>query len=130
MDNSMLAGIYIRKILIQNEALLELIDANNIFPLISDVDTTFPFITYARTSMNAEYSKDGTCDNLISIEVVVASDDYDQSLYIANAVRHALDTIRYKDENITIDRIKLTSAFEQTFEDAYIQRMVFSFYAY
>lgn len=129
MDNTILAGKYLRNILISNQNVTSLIPATNIFPLIANADTQFPFIVYSRNSMNAVYSKDGTCENSISFTIIVVSDDYVQSLEIANAVRNALDTYRYKDENITIDRIKLTSAYEETFEDAYIQRLIFSFTA-
>ncbi len=130
MDNTILAGKYLRQILTNNASLMELIPASNIFPLIANADTQFPFIVYSRTNLNAVYTKDGCCENKIQFTIIVVSDDYVQSLEIANAVRNALDTYRYSDENIVIDRIHLISAIEETMDDAYIQRMIFSFDAY
>ena len=75
------------------------------------------------------YTKDILSDNDLSFTVIVVSDDYVQSLDIANAVRHALESYRYKDEIINIHPIKLLSATEETIEDAYIQRMNYIFKA-
>lgn len=129
MDNTILAGKYLRKILIENEELGKLIDSNKIFPLLANADTTFPFITYSRTNLAPIYTKDMLTDNIVSFTVVVVSDEYVQSLDIANAVRHSLEGYRYKDEMINIYPIKLQSIIEETLEDAYIQRMVFTFNA-
>lgn len=129
MDNTILAGKYLRKILIENEELGKLIDSNKIFPLLANADTTFPFITYSRTNLAPIYTKDMLTDNIVSFTLVVVSDEYVQSLDIANAVRHSLEGYRYKDEMINIYPIKLQSIIEETLEDAYIQRMVFTFNA-
>jgi len=128
MDNSILAGIYIRKIMIENEELMNLIPANKIFPLLANPDTTFPFILYQRTNLIADYCKDGTCDNKATFTIIIVSNKHSESVYIANAVRHALENYRYIDDDISIDPIHLDSIYEETLDDAYIQRMVFSFY--
>ena len=127
MDNSILAGKYLRKILIENEELMELISANNIFPLLANADTTFPFIVYSRNNITPIYTKDILTDNNAVFTVIVVSDKYTESLDIANAVRHSLEGYRYKDEIINIYPIKLDSIYEETMDDAYIQRMMFSF---
>lgn len=127
MDNSILAGKYLRKILIENEELMELISANKIFPLLANADTTFPFIVYSRNNITPVYTKDILTDNNAVFTVIVVSDKYTESLDIANAVRHSLEGYRYKDEIINIYPIKLDSISEETMDDAYIQRMMFSF---
>lgn len=127
MDNSILAGKYLRKILIENEGLMELISANKIFPLLANADTTFPFIVYSRNNITPVYTKDILTDNNAVFTVIVVSDKYTESLDIANAVRHSLEGYRYKDEIINIYPIKLDSISEETMDDAYIQRMMFSF---
>lgn len=127
MDNSILVGKYLRKILIENNELMELIDKNKIFPLLANADTTFPFITYLRVNLTPIYTKNMLSDNNTSFIVRVVSDKYEQSLDIANAVRHSLEGYRYKDENINIYPIKLDSVTEQSLDDAYIQNMTFSF---
>lgn len=127
MDNSILAGKYLRNAMIENEELIKLIDPNKIFPLIANANTTFPFIVYSRTNLNAEYSKDGLVDNNATFAVIVVSDNYVQSLEIANAVRHSLEQYRLFNDDISIYPIKLDYVSEETIEDAYIQRMSFSF---
>lgn len=127
MDNSIIAGKYLRKILIENEELMELISANKIFPLLANADTTFPFIVYSRNNITPVYTKDILTDNNAVFTVIVVSDKYTESLDIANAVRHSLEGYRYKDEIINIYPIKLDSISEETMDDAYIQRMMFSF---
>ena len=129
MDNTILAGKYIRQIMIDNQELMELIAANKIFPLIANPDTTFPFIVYSRTNLIPTYTKDLLTDNLVSFVVIVVSDNYVQSLNIANAVRHSLEGYRYQDNDIKIYPIKFDSITEETMEDAYIQRLSFSFNA-
>lgn len=129
MDNSILAGKYIRKILTENEELAALIDTKKIYPLIANADTTFPFIVYSRTNLNPVYTKDLLTDNQLYFGIIVVSDKYAESLDIANAVRHALEGYRFGDETITIYPIKLDSVYEETLEDAYIQRMSFTFSA-
>lgn len=129
MDNTILAGKYIRQIMIDNQELMTLISANKIFPLLANPDTSFPFIVYSRTNLIPTYTKDLLTDNYVSFVVVVVSDNYVQSLNIANAVRHSLEGYRYQDNDIKIYPIKFDSITEETLEDAYIQRLSFSFNA-
>jgi hypothetical protein len=129
MDNTILAGKYIRKILIENTEIQSLISTNKIFPLLANPDTTFPFITYSRNNLTPVYTKNLLSDNDISFTIYVVSNEYVESLDIANAVRHALEGYRYKDEIINIYPIQLQSITEETLDDAYIQRMIFVFKA-
>lgn len=127
MDNSILVGKYIRQILCNNAELQALMSTDKIFPLIANADTTFPFIVYLRTNLTPLYTKDFLSDNDVNLTIIVVSDKYTESLDIANAVRHSLEGYRYKDNTLQIHPIKLNSITEETLEDAYIQRMSFSF---
>ena len=127
MDNSILAGKYIRKLMVENEELTSQISPNNIFPLIANADTRFPFIVYSRTNLIPTYTKNFLTENDVNFTIIVVSDDYVQSLEIANSVRHALESHRVSDESIVIYPIRLQSVIEETLEDAYIQRMQFTF---
>lgn len=129
MDNSILCGKYLRRFLVENAELAALIDTKKIFPLLANPDTTFPFIVYSRINLIPLYTKDILSDNQVSFAVVVVSDKYTESLDIANSVRHALEGYRFRDEYINIYPIKLESIYEETMEDAYIQRMTFTFSA-
>lgn len=127
MDNSILVSKYIRKFLVENEEVQGLIDVNKIFPLIANADTTFPFIVFQRSNLMPIYTKDILTENLITMVIIVVSNDYIQSLDLANAVRHALEGNIYRDNDIVISAMKMESITEETLEDAYIQRMVFTF---
>lgn len=126
-DNSILVTKYIRKFITENEYVCKLVNKNNIFPLIANADTTFPFVVYGRSSLIPIYTKDILTENNISIYIYVVSDKYVQSLEIANAIRHSIESHIYKDDDICIDTIKLESITEETSDDAYIQKMVFTF---
>lgn len=127
MDNSILVSKYIRRFLVENEEVQGLIDVNKIFPLIANADTTFPFIVFQRSNLMPIYTKDILTENQITMVIIVVSNDYIQSLDLANAVRHALEGNIYRDNDILISAMKMESITEETLEDAYIQRMVFTF---
>ena len=125
-DNSILVTKYIRKFIVENEEVSKLINTNNVFPLIANADTTFPFVVYGRTSLVPTYTKDLLTENSITIYIYVVSDKYIESLEIANAIRHSIESHIYKDDEITIDVIKIESITEETSDDAYVQKMIFT----
>lgn len=137
MDNSILAGKYIYSLMVENEELSVLVDSDKIYPLRVelrlDPDTgeeqeiTFPFIIYSMTSLEPTYTKNFLTENLLKYTVIVVSDDYDNSLEVANAVRHALEGKAIRNEYLNICPIKLDSVTEETMEDTILQRMEFSF---
>ena len=137
MDNSILAGKYIYSLMVENEELSVLVDSDKIYPLRVelrlDPDTgeeqeiTFPFIIYSMTSLEPTYTKNFLTENLLKYTVIVVSDDYDNSLEVANAVRHALEGKAIRNEYLNICPIKLDSVTEETIEDTILQRMEFSF---
>ena len=65
MDNSLLIGKYIYKLLSEDVVLSAKVTSKKIFPLVANADTTYPFIVYARTGLTVEYCKDGTVENRI-----------------------------------------------------------------
>ena len=127
-DNSILATKYIRKFIVENEEVRKLINTKNVFALTPpNTNITFPFVVYGRTSLVPTYTKDLLTENSITIYIYVVSDKYIESLEIANAIRHSIESHIYKDNEITIDVIKLESITEETSDDAYIQKMSFTF---
>ena len=126
IDNSMLTGKYLWKIVTEDEEVKKLIPANKVKPLLAVADTTFPFVVYSRDALIPYYTKDMLSGNELTFTFIVVSDKYESGLTIANAVRNALECKRYKDENIHIHPIKLTSLYEETVEDAFLQRMTFT----
>lgn len=95
---------------------------NKIYPLIADVDTTFPFIVYKRTGIAPADSKDRfVFDEDVFVDIVVASDKYNESIEIADLVRTALLEGSYEG----INDIELIDADEDYFEDTFIQNLTF-----
>ena len=90
---------------------------NKIYPLIADVDTTFPFIIYKRTGITPADSKDRFIySEDVYVDIVIASDKYNESIEIADLVRTALLKGGYDG----IKDIDLTDADEDYIEDTFI----------
>ena len=126
MDNSLLVGKYIYKLLAEDVVLYTKVTPKKIFPLVANADTTYPFIVYARTGLMVDYCKDGTIENRIDFQIVSVSENYVESLEVANQIRNILEMNRYKDEDICIRECKLSSVSEEYMEDAFIQRLNFT----
>lgn len=95
---------------------------NKIYPLIADVDITFPFIIYKRTGITPADSKDRFIySEDVYVDIVIASDKYNESIEIADLVRTALLKGGYDG----IKDIDLTDADEDYIEDTFIQNLTF-----
>lgn len=126
MDNSLLIGKYIYKLLSEEEGLSGLVTPKKIFPLIANADTTYPFVVYSRTGLSVQYCKDGLVEDTVEMQIIAVSDNYVESLEVANQIRKTLELRRYKDDDIQIRECKITSVYEEYMEDAFIQRMNFT----
>lgn len=126
MDNSLLIGKHIRNILNGSDELLQYVKRENISALVANENTTFPFIVFSRTNLTPKYTKSGLLESLISFEIVCVSNDYIESLEIANTVRNLLEGKCYTDSELNIKQILLSSVNEDYLYDAYVQRLTFS----
>lgn len=132
MDNSLLLSKYIQYILEHNEEVLAIIgnDEHKIFPLLQPDNLTFPFIVHSRTGLSVEYTKDSPLGigwtNTVNYTISCVSNDYVQCIELANAVRHAVETYRWKDNDIVIYPIQLLTVSEYTTDnDAFVQELQF-----
>lgn len=128
MVNSILIGKLIYERLSNNKDIKKYVDSK-IFPLIAEAETTFPYIAYTKDSITAAYSKDGVYEDSVSVQVIVASIDYLQSLEIANLVRQTFESKRFECAQMTVSDIRLFSVTE-SYDDnagAFIQRLIFNF---
>lgn len=116
---SVLKSIY--KLLVANEDLVAMVD-NKMYPIIANENTTFPFITYQRDSIYAEYTKDWRHSDNINISINIAATTYNQSIEIAELVRTAIEGKRIDN----INTIRLISMNEDYLEDTYIQNLQFN----
>lgn len=103
-----------------------------IFPLLQPDTLAFPFIVHSRTGISVDYTKDHALrlgwTNTVNYTVSCVSDDYVQCIELANAVRHAMEGVRYVDNDIRIDPIMLLTVSEYTTEnDAFVEELQFQF---
>ena len=133
MDNSLLLSKYIQSILENSDEIKSIIGEsdNKIFPLLQPEDLSFPFIVHSRTGMSVQYTKDIQIGrigwvNVIQYTISCVSDNYVQCLELANAVRHSVETYRYKDEDIQFDPIELLTVTEyMTENNAFVEELQF-----
>ena len=133
-DNSLCINKYVQKILEESEEVVSILGGNKkkIFALKQNENITFPFIVHSRSNLTTTYTKDIEYirnvgwSNTVQFTVCCVSDDYIQSIDLANAVRHSLETYRLKNDEIYIHPILLINAIEyMTDYDAYVQELQF-----
>lgn len=128
MIQSLLIPKLVYNFLKTNNKLNEYI-GGRIFPLVADLGTEFPYVAYSRTYITPIYTKDYYTEDSVGIEIVVAAQDYLESLEIANIIREQFECKRLGLDDLTVDQINLTSVSE-AYDDqanAFVQRIVFDF---
>lgn len=145
MDNSILTPKYLQAILEENEEVRNVLgltendtETEKIFPLKQPDVLEFPYIVYTRSTINVQYTKDYPMgfgwSNTVSFEIACVSDDYMESIELANAVRHAVEGYRWTDRDeqgkiiIKIDPIRISAISEFMIEsdaaDVYVQSIM------
>lgn len=128
MNNSILIGKLIYERLSSNPELKEYVN-DKIFPLIAEQETTFPYIAFSKDNITPYYTKGGNYEDTVSVQIIVASTDYLESLNIANIVRHIFECRLYSCDELQITESRLSSVSE-AYDDnanAFIQRLIFNF---
>lgn len=96
------------------------------YPVDAKLSTTFPFAVIIRTGMMDNQSKDGIYEDIVTVSIIVADDNYYGSIDIANEIRNWLEGHCYKDETINITQMKLSSTSEGYYNDAFVQELIFT----
>ena len=117
---------YIRRWLTQSEAVTAIVPATSIVPLVT-APTTQPFITFQHGPIEPDYSKDGCAVDHVQVMIVCCSNDYEQSIDIAAAVRSTIEYQRFEDEDIYIPIIQIEEITEDAVNDTYVQQILISF---
>lgn len=133
-DNTILISKYVQSILENNEEVRAIVgtDEHKIFPLLQPETINFPYITHSRNSLTVTYTKDiefGPIGwtNTIQYSVKCVSNDYIQCIELANAVRHAMETYRWRTDDIYIHPIQLYNVSEYMYaEDVYVNELMFT----
>lgn len=130
-DNTILISKYVQKILEEDAEVQSILgtDEHKIFPLLQPDTLKFPFIVHSRTGLQVFYTKDISFGqfgwtNTINYTVSCVSDNYIQALELANAVRHAMEAYRLRNDDINIHPIQLISASEYN-NGAFVEELQF-----
>lgn len=115
-------GKELTSILLNNEDVTNVLN-NKIFPLVANAGTTFPFVVYRRSGYRTDGNKD-YADEIVSVELAVLSQKYEESVNVADIVADALNR---KETNI-IDDIRIVNIYEDFSEDTYIQKISIDIY--
>lgn len=113
-------GKIIRAELLKNKELSKAIKGN-IYPIIAPSSTPFPFLVYKKNNITTEYCKDGNVTDFIDFSIIVADQNYDTVVSIANLIRSIIECKK----SDTIQSIKLDSVTESYNEEAYTQQLNF-----
>ena len=125
MKNALSINKYINKFLTDSEEVTKLVKVSNIRPLVL-APTDFPYISFMHGNINSEYTKDGLAEDTTEVVIICVSDDYGQTVDIAEAVRNLLENSAYKDEDIFISQIRFSGATEDQIENVFVQRLSFN----
>lgn len=127
-DNTILIWQYLRPLLVNDENLQAAMNINSIYPLVAPEGTEYPFIIFSRDNVIPQYTKSfmGGWENSIIISVRVYSNDYSQSINIANIVRNALEWQEVDNQDIKIHPIELQSCYETFNDDGFCQTLTFN----
>lgn len=119
-------GKVINALLNADRGLSEMI-GNRVFPLVSKEGTQYPFVVYRRNSVTPTYCKDGLASETASVDIVIASNTYTNSIEVADRVRAAIDKRACVFQDTTVSNIEMTTAEEDFVDDTYIQTLNFNF---
>lgn len=119
-------GKHVYSKLSSSQILVSLV-CDKINALSTKTATTFPFVVFRRASLTPSYTKDGHSGDNTTVEIVVASDNYLNSVEILESVRSALECKRGKYDTFDVVSAKVISSSEDFIEDTFIQSIIFSF---
>ena len=112
---------HVYQLLSSDSGLTSMVD-NKIYPLVAEESVTYPFVIFTKESVSGNYSKDFLVNDTVTISVVVAANNYFQTVNIAERIRAILEN--YRDGYFL--SILLDNVTEEFIEDAYIQQLQFS----
>lgn len=121
MTNSLLIGKLIYSKLNQE------LQTTNIYPIVAENGTTYPYIVYKRTDLsNTTFSKDGICEDSCGYSITIISDKYDEGVELANEVRRIMEKPKLVSQDLVVTDNRLMSANEEWAKDAYLQELIFN----
>lgn len=99
----------------------------NVYPLIADEGTTFPFVIYKRTSLVPSNTKDRyNYSYLATVEITIAASNYIDSINLAEKIQTLVEHIRGVYNDIQINDTYLIDSSEEYLEDSFTQKLIFN----
>lgn len=98
----------------------------NVYPLVADEGTTFPFMIYRRSSGYSISTKDGIYSAVANIDVMIAAQSYEESIELADKVLLQLESTRGNVAGFDIWSIRMVDSNETYIENSFIQELKFS----
>ncbi len=126
MINGIHINKYIRRWLTQSPDVTAIVPASSIVPLVAS-PVSQPFITFQHGPVEPDYTKDGAVIDHVQVMIVCCSNDYEQSIDIAAAVRSTIEYQQYEDDDIYIPIISIEEITEDAVNDTYVQQILISF---
>ena len=122
---SLLIAEHIRKKLSDNPKLTEVV-GDRMYPCVVTSETEYPFIVYTRDECTPSDTKDGFVYDNVSESVYIFSDDYTESVNVAELVRSSLANSTGDYDLFSVSECLMTSASESFAEDAFAQVLTFN----
>lgn len=97
----------------------------NVYPLVADEGTTFPFIIYKRTSGYSNSAKDGLFSIVANIDVLVAAQSYEESIELADKILTKLESSNGHIVGYDVWSIKMIDSSEVWVENTFVQTLKF-----
>ena len=98
----------------------------NVYAVIADEGTEFPFIVYKRTSGYSQSSKDGIYSVNATISMMIATDDYEEGVDLADRVIKTMEEAKGKIAGFDIWQIRMTDSSESFTGEAFVQELRFN----
>lgn len=115
---SILIGLHIKRVLEQEEAVTRYV-GNRIFPVVAPLGVDdFPFVGYDMSGGTGDSTKDGTTDDVVTVQISVVAKSYEEAILIGNAVRYA-----FEGKTAVYEEFAVTECANVTYNDEYFDNI-------
>ena len=115
---SILIGLHIKRMLEQEEAVTRYV-GNRIFPVVAPLGVDdFPFVGYDMSGGTGDSTKDGTTDDVVTVQISVVAKSYEEAILIGNAVRYA-----FEGKTAVYEEFAVTECANVTYNDEYFDNI-------
>lgn len=142
MTDAILIGEMIYSVLTSSSDLCEYISTKTInngntiysnhrvWPLVAPYtkpeDIIYPFIVFTKNNVSVDgRTKDGYYSDSVTFQISVEADNYKDSIYIANIVRHIFEAAHITYQSMLISELMMTNINEMFTSETFLQVMTF-----